>query len=103
MVACENELHRFISKTTQIQEIVQLLGMMMALHGGPSLACINPTIHHYLLTDSIDESIIDCPLQVDDIPLNTGTSDLITLIEEVTMFVGLMHNYNHGETCDEHV
>ena len=85
-----NEFSRLPKKDQGMEQLFEIGGMMVAhsvIHGGPSLACINPTIHHYLLTDNIDESIMTCPLQVDDIPLNAGTFVLITLIKEVNIFI----------------
>ena len=67
-----NQFCRLPKKDPGMEQLFEIGGMMVAhsvLHGGPSLSCINPTIHHYLLTDNIEEAIIACPPH-DDIPLN---------------------------------
>ena len=55
------------------------------LQGGPSLSNLNPSVYAYLMMDSIEKSLTE-PLQVEDIPLNAGTNDLIQLIHKVIPF-----------------
>ena len=61
----------------------EIAGVMQAhsvVQSGPSLSNLNPVVYGYLMTDSIEQSLTE-PLQVGDIPLTTGTDDLIQLIQ----------------------
>ena len=81
-----NKFSRLPKKDGGLEQLFEIGGMMVAhsiIQGGPALACINPAIHHYIMTDSVEQSITAYPLQVGNIPLNAGTGDLISLIQQL--------------------
>lgn len=80
-----NPYRRLPLKDRELEGMFEIAGMMQAhsvLQGSPSLSNLNPAVYAYLMTDSIEQSLTE-PLQVEDIPLNAGTSDLIQLIQKV--------------------
>ena len=80
-----NPARRFPVKDRELEPLFEIAGMIQAhsvIQGGPSLSNLHPVVYAYLMTDNVDESLIE-PLQVGDIPLNAGTSDLIDLIRKV--------------------
>ena len=83
-----NPCRRLPLKDRELEPMFEIAGMMQAhsvLQGGPSLSNLNPSVYAYLMTDSIEQSLTE-PLQVEDIPLNAGTNDLIQLIHKVIPF-----------------
>jgi hypothetical protein len=82
-----NPRRRLPLKDRELEPMFEIAGMMQAhsvLQGGPSLSNLNPSVYAYLMTDSIEQSLAE-PLQVEDIPLNAGTNDLIQLINKVIL------------------
>ena len=83
-----NPCRRLLLKDRELEPMFEIAGMMQGhsvLQGGPSLSNLNPSVYVYLVTDSIEQSLTK-PLQVEDIPLNAGTNDLIQLIHKVVLF-----------------
>ena len=57
-----NSCRRLPLKDRELEQVFEIAGMMQAhsvLQGGPSLSNLNPAVYAYLMTDSIEQSLLN--------------------------------------------